>query len=226
MPPPSEPSPAEEPVEQADRGAPRERAGAPDPSGQVTRLLRRWSAGEEEAFERLLPLVYGDLRAIAHRRLEGERSGHTLQTTALVHEAYLRLVDVEEVDWSDRAHFFAIASKIVRRVLVEYARRRNADKRGGTRTRVQLTPAAAEDDPRDQTLEVLALDRALTELARRDPRLEQVVEHRFFGGLSVEETAEVLDVSGRTVERDWRRARTYLYRALGEGEALDGEGEG
>jgi len=196
---PAESSPAREP--------------RPDRS-EITTLLQRWSAGEDEAFERLLPLVYDDLRAIAHRRLEGERSDHTLQTTALVNEVYLRLVDADDVDWSDRAHFFAIASKVVRRVLVEHARKRDAEKRGGGVTHVQLTPAAAGEDPREQSLEVLALDRALTALARRDPRLEQVVEHRFFAGLSVRETAEVLDVSTRTVERDWRRARTYLYRAL------------
>lgn len=207
MAPPAEPSPAED----------RSSADA----GEVTRLLQRWSDGEEEAFDRLLGLVYEDLRAIAHRRLEGERSGHTLQTTALVHEAYLRLVDAGDVDWSNRAHFFAIASKVVRRVLVEYARRRNAEKRGGGATRVQVTPGVAGEDLREQTLEVLALDDALSDLARRDPRLERVVEHRFFGGLSVAETAEVLEVSERTVERDWRRARTYLYRAL----APNGEGE-
>ena len=188
-------------------------APVPDRS-DITRLLRRWSEGDDEAFEHLLPLVYDDLRAIAHRRLEVERSDHTLQTTALVHEAYLRLVDADDVDWSGRAHFFAIASKLVRRVLVEHARRRNTAKRGGGSTHVQLTPSAAGEDPREQSLEVLALDRALTDLARRDPRLERVVEHRFFSGLSVEETAEVLDVSTRTVERDWRRARTHLYRAL------------
>lgn len=204
----SEPSPAEEP--------------GPDPDqADITGLLRRWSSGDEEAFERLLPLVYDDLRAIAHHRLESERAEHTLQTTALVHEAYLRLVDADDIDWNDRAHFFAIASKLVRRVLVEHARRRNAAKRGGGATRVQLTPASAGADPWSHTLEVLALDEALTDLARRDPRLERVVEHRFFGGLSVRETAEVLEVSQRTVERDWSRARTYLYRALSPGEGED-----
>lgn len=201
MPSPSEPSPAE----------------VPDPDdADITGLLRRWSSGDEEAFERLLPLVYDDLRAIAHRRLEGERAEHTLETTALVHEAYLRLVGAHDIDWSDRVHFFAIASKLVRRVLVEHARKRDAAKRGGGAPHVQLSPAAAGEDPREQSLEVLALDRALTKLARRAPRLEQVIEHRFFAGLSVAETAEVLDVSTRTVERDWQRARTYLYRALAD----------
>lgn len=142
-----------EPNPDADRGRAR---------SDITRLLQRWSEGDEEAFEHLLPLVYDDLRAIAHRRLESERAEHTLETTALVHEAYLRLVDADDVDWSDRAHFFAIASKVVRRVLVEHARKRDAEKRGGGATRVQLTPAAAGEDPREQSLEVLALDRALT----------------------------------------------------------------
>lgn len=177
-------------------------------------MLRQWSAGDEEAFRRLLPLVYDDLRAIAHRKLERERSDHTLQTTALVHEAYLHLVDASDIDWADRAHFFAIASKVIRRVLVAHARHRNTEKRGGGKTHVQLTPEASPATPGTQSLEVLALDRALTDLARRNPRLERVVEYRFFGGLNVKETARVLDVSPRTVERDWRRARAYLFQAL------------
>ena len=180
----------------------------------ITRLLHAWSDGDDDAFERLLPLVYDDLRAIAHNRLESERSGHTLQTTALVHEAYMRLADAADIDWTDRAHFFAIASRVVRRVLVDYARRSRAEKRGGGATRVELAPGMASADSRAGVHDVLALDDALSELARHDPRLERVVEHRFFGGMSVKETAAVLGVSERTVERDWRRARTYLYRAL------------
>lgn len=187
---------------------------SPD-SSEVTHLLRQWSEGDDDAFERLLPLVYDDLRAIAHGRLEGERVGHTLQTTALVHEAYMRLADAPDIDWTDRAHFFAIASRVVRRVLVDYSRRSRAEKRGGDATRVELASGMASDDPRPEALDVLALDDALTELARHDPRLERVVEHRFFGGMSVKETAAVLGVSERTVERDWRRARAYLYGALG-----------
>ena len=195
----------------ADPSAAEERS--PD-SSEVTQLLRQWSDGDDDAFERLLPLVYDDLRAIAHNRLESERTGHTLQTTALVHEAYVRLADGVEIDWTDRAHFFAIASRVVRRVLVDYARRSQAEKRGGGATHVELVPEMASADPRAEVHDVLALDDALTELARHDPRLEQVVEHRFFGGMSVKETAAVLGVSERTVERDWRRARAYLYGAL------------
>lgn len=194
----------------ADANAAEDRAGDPD----ITRLLHLWSEGDDDAFERLLPLVYDDLRAIAHNRMESERTGHTLQTTALVHEAYVRLADGAEIDWTDRAHFFAIASRVVRRVLVEYARRSQTEKRGGGATHLELAPGMASADPRAHVHDVLALDDALAELARHDPRLEQVVEHRFFGGMSVKETAAVLDVSERTVERDWRRARSYLYRAL------------
>lgn len=186
----------------------------PEDRSDITRLLTEWSQGNERAFDRLLGLVYEDLRSIAHRRLQGERQGHTLQTTDLVHEAYLRLVRTQETDWRDRAHFFAVASRVMRHVLVDYARSRSTQKRGGGRVRVTLTPAVASVT--EPVLEVLALEEALSRLAERSPRLERVVECRFFGGMSVRDTAAVLGVSNRTVERDWKRARGYLYRALDE----------
>jgi RNA polymerase sigma factor (TIGR02999 family) len=186
-------------------------SGAVEPSA-ITRLLSEWSEGDGRAFDRLMTLVYDDLKAIAHRRLGRERVGHTLNTTALVHEAYVRLAETSKLDWHDRAHFFAVASRVMRHVLVDYARSRDAKKRGGGRIRVTLTSdAAAVEEP---LLEVLALEEALSALAERAPRLERVVECRFFGGMSVKETAAALDVSTRTVKRDWRRARAYLYRAL------------
>lgn len=182
----------------------------------LTRLLRRWSDGEEDASDRLMEVIYGDLKAIAHNRLQAERSGHTLRTTALVHEAYLRFVETRDTDWRDRAHFFAVASRVIRHVLVDYARSRKAQKRGGGRVRVTLTPETARVE--EPVLEVLALDEALSGLAERSPRLGQVVECRYFGGMSVRETAAALDVSTRTVERDWKKARAYLYRALAPGD--------
>lgn len=187
---------------------------------RITRLLRKGARGDEEALDQLLPLVYDDLRRIAHNRLRSERARHTLNTTALVHEAYLRLVGQTRIDWVDRAHFFAVASRIMRRVLVDYARRRQADKRGGDAVRVPLEERMTSVEPRFDDL--LALDEALTALTERDERLGRVVECRFFGGMTVEETAQALDVSERTVARDWDRAKTYLYDAL----APDEEGSG
>lgn len=191
----------------------------PSPSdvdrSDVTRLLRRWSEGEEEASGRLMEIIYDDLKAIAHGRLRAERSGHTLRTTALVHEAFLRLAETRDTDWRDRAHFFAVASRVIRHVLVDYARSRTAQKRGGGRVRVTLTPETARVE--EPVLEVLAVDEALSALAERSPRMARVVECRFFGGMPVRETAAALDVSTRTVERDWRKARAYLYRTLAPG---------
>lgn len=179
---------------------------------QITRLLSEWSEGSGTARERLFYLVYDDLKVVAHNRLLQERDGHTLETTALLHEAYLRLVRTEGTDWRDRAHFFAVASRVIRHVLVDHARSRNAEKRGGGRTPVTLEPGtAAVSEP---VLKVLALEEALQALAEHSPRMVQVVECRFFGGLSVKETAAALDVSTRTVERAWQRARAYLYREL------------
>ncbi len=182
------------------------------PTGEVTRLLGQCASGDHSAFERLVPLVYDDLRGIAHRRLRREREGHTLSTTALVHEAFLHLVDQATATWQDRAHFFAVASKVIRQVLIDYARSRGARKRGGGAIHIPLQDDLSGTEP--GTVELLALDEALTALARYDPRLEQVVECRFFGGMSVRDTAAALDVSERTVERDWARAKAHLYRTL------------
>lgn len=186
---------------------------------EITSLLRKHASGESGALDRLIPLVYDDLRRIAHDRLRSERASHTLDTTAVVHEAYLRLVDVSDPGWSGRAHFFAVSSRLIRNLLIDYARRRKAEKRGGSVIRVPLNnelDTAPGDAP--SAVDLLALDEALSALARLDPRLERVVECRFFGGLSVKETAMILDVSTRTVERDWTRAKAYLYRALAPAE--------
>lgn len=183
---------------------------------EITGLLRQHASGDSAALDRLIPLVYDDLRRIAHDRLRSERASHTLDTTAVVHEAYLRLVDVSDPGWNGRAHFFAVSSKLIRNLLIDYARRQKAEKRGGKMIRVPMNEeldGGKNSEP--HTIDVLALDQALSALARHDARLEQVVECRFFGGLSVRETAEVLGASTRTVERDWTRAKAYLYRALG-----------
>jgi len=184
--------------------------------GEVTQLVLDWSAGDSGAFDRLVPLVYDDLRHIAHKHLGHHRRGETINTTALVHELYLNLVDQTRVGWRDRAHFFAVASKAMRHILIDYVRRKGAAKRGGDQVRVPLLPDMGAVDP--STLDLLALDEALTELEQKDPRLARTVECRFFGGMTAKETAEVLGVGLRTVERDWTRARAYLYQALaGEG---------
>ena len=176
-------------------------------------MLARCSSGEREAFESLVPLVYDDLRRIAHRRLQSERTDHTLDTTALVHEAYLALVDQATATWNDRAHFFAVAARVIRHVLIDHARRRGALKRGGGDVRVPLRDdlLSVEGTP---DVDLVDLDKALAKLGRRDPRLERVVECRFFGGMTVAETAAALGTSVRTVERDWTRARAYLYQSL------------
>lgn len=192
----------------------------------MTRLLREWRDGEKEALDRLIPLVYDDLRRIARRHLRGERSGHTLDTTALVNESYLNLVSSGGSGGRDRAQFFALASRLMRNVLVDYARRRRARKRGGDRLRITLEPRLVPvESPLD---DLLALDEALEWLGERNERLARVVECRFFGGMSVVETAEALGISTRTVERDWARARAHLHRFLegreeGEGERAEGE---
>lgn len=179
--------------------------------GEVTQLLRACADGRDAAFDDLIEIVYADLRRIAHRSLRGEPAGHTLDTTALVHEAYLRLVPEDDASWRDRAHFFAVASRVIRHVLIDYARRRNAAKRDGG-VRVPLRDDVAPADPAG--LDLVALDEALERLAALDERLVRIVECRFFGGMTIEETASVLDVSPRTVDRGWARARTYLYRDL------------
>lgn len=179
---------------------------------EVTGLLRAWSDGDGDAFDRLIPVVYEDLSRIASRHLRGEREGHTLDTAALVHESYLHLVHRPGDTWQNRAQFFAVASKVMRRILVDYARRRRALKRGGDQVHVAWQPGIGAEE-RDLD-ELLTLDEALTALAERDGRLGDVVECRFFGGMSSAETAQALGVSRRTIERDWTRARAYLYRHL------------
>jgi len=184
---------------------------APSPAG-VTGLLVAWRGGDAGALDRLLPLVYAELRRVAHRYMRDERPNHPLQTTALVHEAYLRLIDVTRVDWQSRNHFFAVSAQMMRRILVEAARRRNAGKRGGDASHVALdeafVPAA------DRGADLLALDEALEHLATLAPRKARVVELRYFAGLSVKETADVLGVSVETVMRDWRMAKLWLQRDL------------
>lgn len=185
---------------------------AASPHGEITRLLEACSSGERDAFDRLIPLVYGDLRAIAHRRLVSERPDHTLNTTAIVHEAYIKLVDQATATWRDRAHFYAVAARVIRHILIDYARERTAAKRGGGALHLPLVEDLAGEQPR--MVELLALDEALTRLGEKDGHLERVVECRFFAGMSMQETAETLGSSLRTTERDWTRARAYLYQAL------------
>lgn len=177
----------------------------------ISELLRAWSDGDRSALEKLTPIVYGELRRLARRYMNRERPGHSLQATALVNEAYLRLVDYERMQWQNRAHFFAVSAQLMRRILVDHARRRNL-KRGGGVERVSLEEAAVVCD---ETTNIVALDEAMNALAKLDLRKAQVVEMRFFGGLSVEETAEVLKVSSGTVMRDWSTAKAWLYRELG-----------
>ena len=182
-------------------------------SHNITHLLKEWSDGDRQALDKLTPLVYEELRHQAARYLRRERRGHTLQTTALIHEAYLRLIDAKDVHWQSRAHVFAIAAILMRRILVEHARRRDADKRGGSHVRVQLDEALAVADETD--VDLLAIDEALERLAAIDPQQARVVELRFFSGLSVEETAAALGVSPKTVKRDWSVARAWLRREIG-----------
>jgi len=181
---------------------------------RVTQLLQDWSQGRDAALEELLPLVHQELRLLARRYMFGERPGHTLQTTALVNEAYLRLVNSRRVNWQNRAHFFAISAQLMRRILVDYARTRGYQKRGGGVPKVTLDEALV--GPQEKGHDLVALDDALKTLAGIDPRKSKVVELRFFGGLSVEETAEVLKISPDTVMRDWRLAKAWLAREIGK----------
>lgn len=182
---------------------------------EVTQLLLAWSDGDQSALEKLVPLVYEELHRLAHRYISRERHGHTLQTTALAHEAYLRLVDVKGVRWQNRAHFFAVAAQSMRRILVDLARARHNVKRGGGAQQVSLDEVLVASPERGANL--LALDEALSRLAALNPRQSQVVELRYFGGLTEEEVAEVLKVSPRTVRSDWSLARVWLYRELSSG---------
>ena len=181
---------------------------------QVCELLRAWSDGDASALERLTPIVYDELHRLARRYMRGERPGHSLQTTALVNEAYMRLVDYERMQWQNRAHFFAVSAQVMRRILVEHARRHNL-KRGGGLPHVSLDEAALVGGHR--AADLVALDDAMNTLAQLDPRKAQVVEMRFFGGLNVDEAADVLKVSPATVMRDWNTAKTWLYRELAGG---------
>jgi RNA polymerase sigma factor (TIGR02999 family) len=179
----------------------------------VTELLLAWREGDGAAPDRLFPLVYNELHRIAHRQIGGERRDHTLETTGLVHEAYLRLVDQSRTRWMDRGHFFSIASRVMRRILVDYARRRSAQKRGGEFERIDLDNLALPVEERSHLL--LVLDEALTRLSAEDERLGRVVECRFFGGLTEEETGLALGITARTVRRDWVKGRAWLQRELG-----------
>ena len=183
-------------------------------TNDISRLLRAWSDGDQSALNGLTPIVHEELRRLAHRYMERERPGHTLQTTALVNEAYMRLVDYKRMQWQDRAHFFAVAAQVMRRILVDHARSHNL-KRGAGVQHVALDDVAVVSA--DRTGDLVALDDALNVLARLDPRKVQIIEMRFFGGLSVEETAEVLRVSPATVKRDWSIAKLWLCRELGGG---------
>jgi RNA polymerase sigma factor (TIGR02999 family) len=190
----------------------------PTKSAEITGLLKAWSLGDAAALDRLTPLVYDELRDLAHRYMRHERAGHTLQTTALVNEAYLRLVEVKGIDWQDRVHFLAVSARIMRRILVNAARARASAKRGGEMERVNHSTAVDFDQLpaaySDRAAELLALDDALSKLAQMDPRRGQVIELRFFGGLTVEETAGVLNISPQSVMRDWKLARAWLSREL------------
>ncbi len=180
-------------------------------SQPVSELLAKWQAGDQEAFRALVPLVYNELRRLAHRYLRKERPDHTLQSTALVHEAYLRLTRQEAVHFENRAHFFAISAQLMRQILVEYARRRRAAKRDGG---YKVTLEGAESGLKRQSVDLIALDDALNGLARLDPQQSRIVELRFFGGLTIEETAQQLRISPATVKREWSTARVWLHHEM------------
>lgn len=181
-------------------------------SKDVTQLLIAYGEGDRRALDQLLPIVYAELHQIALRHMRRERADHTLNATALVHEAYLKLMDQDQVSWQNRAHFFAIASRVMRQILISYARKHNAEKRGGGQPNTILD--GKEIALGERADELLALDEALTRLSSFDERLAQVVEYRFFGGLTIEETATVMEISTMTVKRDWNKAKAWLYREL------------
>src|SRR6266550_3905137 len=183
-------------------------------SDNVTQLLLEWSDGNQNALQELLPLIYGELRRLAHNFLYRERAGHTLQTTALVHEAYLKLIDQRDARWQNRAHFFAIAAQAMRRILIDSARKHAAQKRGGAQEKLALGEVASISLEPDTKL--LALDEALDALAEIDPQQSRIVELRYFGGLTIEETAEVMNSSPATVKREWAMARAWLHQKLTE----------
>ena len=189
-------------------------------SEQVTQLLIKWSSGDEESLKALIPLVYEELRRVARRYLRRERPDHTFQSAALVHEAYVRLVDQRDANWQNRSQFFGVAAQLMRRILVDYARRRSAARRGGGDTKLPLNEELAS--PGQPDLDVLAVDDALNTLAKLDPKQSRIVELRFFSGLSIEETAEVLGVSPATVKREWTIAKAWLYLQIAEGARREG----
>jgi RNA polymerase sigma-70 factor, ECF subfamily len=183
---------------------------------EITQLLLDWNNGDRAALDDLLPVVYRDLRRLAHHYMSRERAGHTLQTTALVNEVYLRLIDQRSVSWQNRAHFFGIASQLMRRILIDHARSRRYAKRGGGAHQVSLDESAIVS--RERGAELIAIDDALSDLESYDARKSRIVELRFFGGLNIEETAEVLAISPTTVQREWRSAKAWLYHAISGGE--------
>ncbi len=186
---------------------------------EMSQLLRDWSNGDQEALDKVMPVVYQELHRLAHHYMRRERVGHTLQTTALVNEAYMRLADYKKMRWQSRAHFFAVAAQVMRRILVEKARSKKFAKRGGGAHQISLDETAIVSAGR--SAEVIAVDEALTDLESWDPRKGRIVELRFFGGLSIEETAEVLKVSPTTVQREWRSAKAWLHRAISEGSSIE-----
>ncbi len=186
----------------------------PNRSKEVTVFLKAWSGGDRDAADRLIQLVYGELRKLAASYVKRQAPDFTLQPTALVHEAYVKLVDGSQVDWKDRAHFFAVAARTMRSILVDYARAANADKRGGSAQKIALDEAVSFSQEKKDDIDLLALDEALKQLALQDELQSRAVELRFFGGLTIEETAAVLDVSPATVKREWATARAWLYRQM------------
>jgi RNA polymerase sigma factor (TIGR02999 family) len=187
---------------------------ASGPGAEVTQLLVSWSQGDRAALEQLMPLVYGELRRLASSYLRRERSNHTLQSTALVHEAFLRLVNQRDVQWSSRAHFYAIAAQMIRRILVDYARSQHSEKRGSGAIKLELDEAMAVALESGLDLDVLTLNGALDQLSHLDARQSQIVELRFFAGLSIEETAEVMKLSPASIKREWNTARAWLFREV------------
>jgi len=186
---------------------------------EITQLLAEWGRGDRSALERLLPLVHAELRQIARRQMSQERPGHTLQATALINEAYLKLLGQQEFEWHNRAHFFAVCAQIMRHILIDHARAHAREKRGGGAIKVSLNDADAAVMAADKAEDLIELETALSFLERVDPQKGRIVELRYFGGLSIEETAEVLNVSPRTVRREWQRSKAWLYRMIVEGTA-------
>lgn len=191
---------------------------------EITRLLSGWSGGDDDSFDRLIELVYDDLKRIAHRHLRSGAPHTVVDTTVLVHEAYVKIAGVDDAEWEGRAQFFAFCSKAMRRILIDFARRKQSEKRGGDRVRVPLRDDAAAIDT--DIAELLTIEDALRRLEERNERMARIVECRFFGGMSVKDTAEALDTSVRTVEREWTRARAYLRQALRDDGGAEGDADG